>query len=167
MPDKRHKRNFLGPPICDLSLSDSHPPPCPFFHCWDYQVFTSLPSLNLFFHCLFCFRCFKIGSHYVNWTVPQLSWNSLCKPDWPWTDRSSCLWSVRLKGMCHLAWPNICVGFLWFLIFPDHLFFKIHFTSPSQHPLPPTFQLSLSTSCSFTGLRGSSHVRMFTKACRV
>jgi hypothetical protein len=34
---------------------------------------------------------------------PWLSWNSLCRPSWPQTQQSACLWlpSAGTKGMCH------------------------------------------------------------------
>jgi hypothetical protein len=34
-----------------------------------------------------------------------LSWNSLCRPGWSWTQKSAwlCLPSAGIKGMCHLC----------------------------------------------------------------
>jgi hypothetical protein len=35
--------------------------------------------------------------------LPWLSWNSLCRPGWPWTQKSTCLClpSAGIKGMRH------------------------------------------------------------------
>ena len=44
---------------------------------------------------------------------PWLSWNSLCRPDWPRSQRSSCLYLLRagIKGVRHHGW--LC---LWFCV---------------------------------------------------
>jgi hypothetical protein len=36
---------------------------------------------------------------------PWLSWNSLCRPGWPWTQKSTCLClpSAGTKVVCHHA----------------------------------------------------------------
>ena len=49
---------------------------------------------------LFCF--IETGFLCVSW----LSWNSLCKPGWPWTQKSSCLQlpSAGIKGVRHHTW---------------------------------------------------------------
>jgi hypothetical protein len=50
-------------------------------------------SFFFFFFCLFL-------------SVAQLSWNSLCRPGWPRTQKSACLClpSPGIKGMRHHAW---------------------------------------------------------------
>jgi hypothetical protein len=69
-------------------------------------LFSSLLLLLLLF---FIFYVFETG---FLW----LSWNSLCRPGWPGTQKSSCLClpTARIKGMCHhcqaslllLAWAK-------------------------------------------------------------
>jgi hypothetical protein len=34
-------------------------------------------------------------------SLPWLSWNSLCRPSWPRTQKSACLSSAGIKGVCH------------------------------------------------------------------
>jgi hypothetical protein len=54
---------------------------------------------------LFCF-CFSRQGFSVQ---PWLSWNSLCRPGWPQTQKSAflCLPSAGIKGMCHHAQLNL------------------------------------------------------------
>ena len=39
----------------------------------------------------------------VSLCSPRLTWNSLCRPGWPWTQKSACLClpSAGIKGVCH------------------------------------------------------------------
>jgi hypothetical protein len=52
---------------------------------------------KIFFLIFFCFT--RQGFSVKPW----LSWNSLCRPGWPRTQRSACLClpSAGIKGMCH------------------------------------------------------------------
>jgi hypothetical protein len=62
------------------------------------QVFgyTVLPFIYLF---IFLRQGFSV--------YPWLSWNSLCRPGWPQTQKSACLClpSAGIKGVRHHAWP--------------------------------------------------------------
>jgi hypothetical protein len=61
--------------------------------------------------CLFVFVCLFVlvfGFSRQGFSVqPWLSWNLLCKPGWPWTQKSACLClclpSAGIKGVCHHA----------------------------------------------------------------
>ena len=55
---------------------------------------------------------------WLGFTVwPWLSWNLLCRPGWPWTQKSSCLClpSAGIKGVRHHAWLFLCFCFLFFV----------------------------------------------------
>jgi hypothetical protein len=62
-------------------------------------------SLSFFFFEFFEF--FETGFLRVSW----LSWNSLCRPGWPWTQKSTCLWlpSAGIKGMHHHCLVLVCL----------------------------------------------------------
>jgi hypothetical protein len=51
---------------------------------------------------LFCFVFLRQGFSVYPW----LSWNSLCRPGWPRTQKSACLClpSAGIKGVCYHAW---------------------------------------------------------------
>jgi hypothetical protein len=56
---------------------------------------------------LFCFVfCFVLGFFEIGFlciALAVLSWNSLCRPGWPRTQKSACLClpSAGIKGVCH------------------------------------------------------------------
>jgi hypothetical protein len=64
------------------------------------QIFFCLFVWLVFFCCCCCFFSRQGFSVY-----PWLSWNSLCRPGWPQTQKSACLClpSTGIKGMCHHA----------------------------------------------------------------
>ena len=77
------------------------------------------------FVCLFCFVlfCFSRQGFSVQLWLP---WNSLCRPGWPRTQKSTylCLLSAEIKGMRHhcLAKLILCVSALWEeCALPQHL----------------------------------------------
>jgi hypothetical protein len=49
---------------------------------------------------LFCFVFVFVFSRQGFSVEPWLSWNSLCRPGWPWTQKSACLclWVLGLKA---------------------------------------------------------------------
>jgi hypothetical protein len=55
----------------------------------------------LLFFCLFLFFFFFSRQGFS--VYPWLSWNSLYRPGWPWTQKSDCLClpSAGIKGSCH------------------------------------------------------------------
>jgi len=61
----------------------------------------------LFYFILFIYLfiyLFTFGFSRQGFSVwPWLSWNSLCRPGWPWTQKSTCLCiqSAGVKGVCH------------------------------------------------------------------
>jgi hypothetical protein len=71
---------------------------------WGYSL--DSPSFHLFyFLSLFIFYLF-IGFSRQGFSVqPWLSWNSICRPGWPPTQKSACLClpSAGNKGVCHNA----------------------------------------------------------------
>lgn len=85
-------------------------------------IFTSLSS---FFP---SFLSFYSPSGFLEY--PWLSWNSICRPGWPWTKRSTYLSlpSAGIKGMCHNH--QACAFYFWDRIstcslYLDILSFKI------------------------------------------
>jgi hypothetical protein len=67
------------------------------------------------FFSLYCFIfCFLVFFSRQGFSV--LSWNSLCRPGWPQTQKSTCLClsSAGIKGMCHHR-PA------FFIVFNDHV----------------------------------------------
>jgi hypothetical protein len=59
--------------------------------------------------CLFVCFCFVFVFSRQGFSVkPWLSWNSLCRPGWPWTQKSTCLClpSAGIKGVRHLRSPS-------------------------------------------------------------
>jgi hypothetical protein len=79
-------------------------PPTPYLHhVPSGQQSPLVPSVvSLSFVCLFVclFLCFQDR---VSLYSPWLSWNSLCRPGWPRTQKSTCLClpSARTKGVHH------------------------------------------------------------------
>ena len=73
----------------------------------DYKEHDSAIYVLFFFFLNFSRQGFSV--------FPWLSWNSLCRPGWPQTQKSACLClpSARIKGVCHH-----CPAVLWFLIIP-------------------------------------------------
>ena len=67
--------------------------------CW------SRHSVHIFF-LLLLFLVFPRQGFSVQ---PWLSWNSLCRPGWPQTQKSACLClpSAGIKGVCHHARPSV------------------------------------------------------------
>jgi hypothetical protein len=57
------------------------------------------------FVCLFWVVLFFVFWDRVSLQKPWLSWNSLCRPGWPRTQKSVCLClpSAGMKGVCHKA----------------------------------------------------------------
>jgi hypothetical protein len=77
---------------------------------WGQKEETSLSFLGvktvfLFFFFFFFGFWFLVFSRQGSW----LSWNSLCRPGWPWTQKSACLClpSAGIKGLHHHAWLTV------------------------------------------------------------
>jgi hypothetical protein len=66
------------------------------------------PTSHQFFFFIWLFFVFWFfGFSRQGFSVePWLSWNSLCRPGWPRTQKSACLClpSAGIKGVCHHAW---------------------------------------------------------------
>jgi hypothetical protein len=62
---------------------------------------------------VFLFVFFETGFLCVAW----LSWNSLCRPGWPRTQKSACLClpSAGIKGVCHHAQLFFFLRFIYFM----------------------------------------------------
>ena len=104
----------------------------------------------LFLSFLFCFVlfCFVLRQGFS--VYPWLSWNSLCRPGWPRTQKFACLClpSAGIKGVRHhrLAWSSLSFFFLSFLsfffFFVVIVFFLFYFLIPYMYsvltliPLP-------------------------------
>jgi hypothetical protein len=60
-------------------------------------------SFFFFFFFVFLFFCFVFRDRVslCSW----LSWNSLCRPGWPQTQKSTCLCLLGLKACASTAWP--------------------------------------------------------------
>ena len=52
-----------------------------------------------FFVLFSCFCFFFLFSRHGFSVLPWLSWNSLCRPGWPQTQRSACLWSACITWL--------------------------------------------------------------------
>jgi hypothetical protein len=114
--------------------------------CCRHPFFLSISlSLSFFFFLFFCFS--RQGFSVYPW----LSWNSLCRPSWPQTQRSSCLClpSARIKGLSHhwLARTSFLSSFFFLLFFKLGIFFiyisnaipKVpHTRPPLCYPPTPT-----------------------------
>jgi hypothetical protein len=77
-------------------------------HCIPYYAAFTYYSMRRG-HFGFLRQCFSV---YL-W----LSWNSLCRPGWPWTQKSTCLCLLRagIKGVCHHARLHILLLILTLL----------------------------------------------------
>jgi hypothetical protein len=80
------------------------------------------PILLRLFVCLFVFVLFcflRQGFSVKLW----LSWNSLCRPGWPQTQKSACLClpSAGIKGVCPHAWLRIFFCFTFTMVMEARL----------------------------------------------
>jgi hypothetical protein len=55
------------------------------------------------------------------------AWNSLCRPGWPQTQKSTCLClpSARIKGMCHHQLARFSYNLIFFVEIPNNLLVSI------------------------------------------
>jgi hypothetical protein len=65
---------------------------------------------------------------------PWLSWNSLCRPGWPRTQKSTslCLSSAGIKGVRHHTWLNFLLDI--FFIFISNAIPKVPYNLPPPRP---------------------------------
>ena len=73
---------------------------------WLPWWFSTLFFWGLLYFVLFCFAlfCWDMVSLCVAW----LAWNSLCRPGWPHTQRSTCLPSAGINCLCTLfLWDTV------------------------------------------------------------
>jgi hypothetical protein len=75
-----------------------------------FYVIENWLSSFLFFFFFFFFNFSRHGFFVFLW----LSWNSLCRPGWPRTQKFTCLClpSAGIKGMSHHAWQTIIIS-IW------------------------------------------------------
>ena len=111
--------------------------------CFCY--FACLFFLFFVFVCFFCFsrQCFSVQ--------PWLSWNSLCRPSWPPTQKSACfcLLSAGIKGVCHHTqlfflflkmkiFLKSCYSYIFYIFqFSTFFIFVIKISFLLFHLLPP------------------------------
>ena len=105
-------------------------------HCL-YLVgdYTTVVFFNFFLIFFFGFLNFFL-SRQSFFVYPWMSWNSLYRPDWPWTQMSVCLCFpvAGIKGMHHHH-PAFQVTLKWFLI--DYCpYFNFKCFLLSRFPLP-------------------------------
>ena len=77
-----------------------------FFCCCYLRLMDILYYKSSFFVVFFFFLSFFLRQGFS--VLPWLSWNSLCRPGWPRTQKSACLCipSARIKGVCHHIWQK-------------------------------------------------------------
>jgi hypothetical protein len=92
-----------------LPLSHLSSPLTPFFFFFFFGFWF------LVFGFWFLVFFFKTGFLCIAW----LSWNSLCRPSWPRTQKSACLYllSAGIKGVHHHARQKISFSFFFFFFF--------------------------------------------------
>jgi hypothetical protein len=93
-------------------------------------IFLLQDSLRLVYFILLYFIYF-FGFLRQGFSVqPWLSWNSLCRPGWPWTQKSTCLClpSAGIKDLCHHSPPLFFCFFDYFSrLFSLCIFFVLNF----------------------------------------
>jgi hypothetical protein len=100
-----HSRKIFPHTLADSIVSATRPS-----SSFSGPLVGSLIWVSLFaclFVCLFVLFCFVLfcflKQGFSVW--PWMSWNSLCRPGWPWTQKSACLClpSAGIKGVRHHA----------------------------------------------------------------